>query len=243
MGPCDKESLVVNGVSRVDDVLGASECGDVAERMMQLSESWIQRAPVDFYTLGAASYLDGAWDQGCYQERRKHGNQLLAQSFPRLYETLLSVLTGLIGQAQFHPDLALPGFHVFAAKPDQDILPGTSAFAAAGGSIHQDLQYTLHTSLWRTYGKVDWGSPLSFTLPIELPEAGGGLNVWPGVQLTDRRSDELPERIAYRPGSLYWFFKPLLHQIAPLQGVTMNDRRITLQGHGLRCDGVWILYF
>jgi hypothetical protein len=33
------------------------------------------------------------------------------------------------------------------------------------------------------------------------------------------------------------------HQIAPAFNCEPRDRRITLQGHGVRCDGVWRLYF
>jgi len=223
--------------------LDARACADVADGVLQLADHWIQRSPVDFYTLGAASYLDGPWDQACYQRRRQTCNPVLAQSFAPLYQSLLAIVAEVLGEARFHPDLALPGFHVFAAKPGCDLLPGSAAFAAGGGSIHQDLQYTFHQTFWRQFGRVEWDVPLSFTLPVALPAAGGGLNLWPGLDASQGRPAVPPERLAYQLGTLYWFCQPLLHQIAPLQQATAGDRRITLQGHGLRCDGVWILYF
>jgi len=35
----------------------------------------------------------------------------------------------------------------------------------------------------------------------------------------------------------------MLHQIAPAKDMKPNDERITLQGHGLICDGILRVYW
>lgn len=225
-------------------MLSAQECLPIVERVMALSGHWLQRGPVDFYTLGAASYLDGAWDNDPYRSRRMATNPILQSAFAGLYALVVNRLSAALAcDVAFHPELALPGFHVFAAKPGEPMLPSTPAMAAAGGSIHRDLQYQSHRTLWQRYNYVDWQHPLSFTLPLELPAAGGGLNIWPAHGPLDDLKHCTPERIPYRSGELVWFCTPLAHQIAPVQPVSENDRRLTLQGHGLRCGGCWLLYF
>ena len=47
----------------------------------------------------------------------------------------------------------------------------------------------------------------------------------------------------YTEGNMIYFTGHLLHQIIPGQKIVPTDRRITIQGHGLKCDGVWRLYF
>lgn len=225
-------------------MLTEQECLPIVQSVMALSGNWLQRGPVDFYTLGAATYLDGAWDREPYQSHRSEANPILSNCFSGLYSLLLNSLSGVLGSnVSFLPELALPGFHVFAAKPGKSLLPGTKAFAASGGAIHLDLQYEYHATLWERYEEVDIQQPLSFTLPLQLPKAGGGLNIWPRHEQRDDPSYRQPNHITYQCGELVWFTGPLLHQISPLRQVSAQDRRITLQGHGLRCDGRWLLYF
>jgi hypothetical protein len=53
-----------------------------------------------------------------------------------------------------------------------------------------------------------------------------------------------PKILNYQIGNMVLFKGNLLHQIAPFfEPVCENELRITLQGHGLKCDGKWILYF
>lgn len=47
----------------------------------------------------------------------------------------------------------------------------------------------------------------------------------------------------YIEGNLVYFTGHVVHQIAPAKNCHPYDRRITVQGHGLKCDGVWRLYF
>lgn len=223
-------------------VLTAESCGSIVQKIMALSAEWEQRAAVDFYTLGAVTYLDGCCDDEPYRSRCQLYNSILMDVFAELYALLTTALSNVLGQVQFHPRLGVPGFHIFAAKPGLPMSAGTSAWAARGGSIHFDFQYKDHVALWQSCRNVEWHHPLSFTLPLELPRGGGGLNIWPDVRSFEDHIDKAPQQVSYHCGELVWFSRPLLHQIAPAYLLTPWDRRITLQGHGLRCDGTWMLY-
>ena len=47
----------------------------------------------------------------------------------------------------------------------------------------------------------------------------------------------------YTEGEMIYFIGHLLHQMMPGVNVQPTDRRITVQGHGQKCDGVWRLYW
>ena len=48
----------------------------------------------------------------------------------------------------------------------------------------------------------------------------------------------------YVEKNMVYFTGHIVHQIAPARYACMpDDNRITLQGHGIKCDGVWRLYF
>lgn len=232
-------------------VLSPEECATVADSVLALSDNWVQRAPFDFYTLGAATYLDGPWDGENYISERCSTRSLLMNNFFDLYQTIINVFQPVLGAVDFHPQLGLPGFHIFSAKPGNTMMNTTSVCAKAGGNIHQDFQYHAHNTLWRNYNKIDFDHPLSFTIPIAMPDKGSGLNIWKGLHRGEHTAQELsdlarlipPEEINYRLGKMIWFDYNLLHQIAPQECLQDQDRRITLQGHGLRCDDVWVLYF
>lgn len=229
-------------------VLSEEDCRQWTGTILALERHWRQRAPgVDFYTLGAASYLDGPWDGKTYSTARDRTNQLMASSFRELYRQTCKALSTVLGAVDFHPRLAMPGFHLFAAKPGQQLLAATAEFAQRGGSVHFDLQHKLHTSLWQEFQHVDWANPLSFTLSLALPASGGGLRIWPTQTTTTTTTTLTPSDpgvgINYRIGELIYFTEPLLHQIAPAVALQPGDQRMTLQGHGLHCDGTWILYF
>jgi hypothetical protein len=49
--------------------------------------------------------------------------------------------------------------------------------------------------------------------------------------------------VSYNLGESFFFKGVLLHQIAPFISLEENERRITMQGHGLLCDGIWRIFF
>ena len=49
--------------------------------------------------------------------------------------------------------------------------------------------------------------------------------------------------VPYTIGKLMYHTGHVLHQIIPGYKLQDGDRRMTLQGHGIKCDGIWRLYF
>lgn len=83
---------------------------------------------------------------------------------------------------------------------------------------------------------------------------GGGLNVWDFNYINDYSQAiagdvEILKRFRtktfhnYKVGEIILHSGYTLHQIAPTTYIYPDDERITLQGHGLFCDGQWLLYW
>jgi len=52
-----------------------------------------------------------------------------------------------------------------------------------------------------------------------------------------------PKIVEYFKGSMFYIIGDPWHQVAPPINATTNERRITLQAHALKCDGIWRLHF
>ncbi|MFZ0269321.1 hypothetical protein [Caulobacter sp.] len=224
---------------------------DLRRRVMSLRESWIGRGEPDrteFHTLGAASYLDFCCSddpQRDYLDRAPRENQVLWRAFGDLYETLRAALEARLGEpVRFTEDFALPGFHIFS---------GEAIASAAKAPVHFDGQYQ-----YLPWGRpLDLVPPLSFTMPVALPEIGGGLDVWNLTPNDVRRANDLGmdtdvDRIKdrkhktfhpYTPGVVALHSGLLLHRIGDVGPLGPGDHRITLQGHGVRLDGAWLLHW
>jgi hypothetical protein len=222
-------------------MLDAPACALVVGQVMALSTAWVARHPqAPFYTLGAPSYLDAVpRNLAPYQEHSRQINPILEQAFASLYERLTGALASLLGKpVELTRSQALPGFHIFLAHP---------AFERSMAPIHVDLQHEA----------LDWaGKPpqdlVSFTLPVALPAAGGGMDVWAidrdeWLPLTRPERLEVLKRaprrdLAYSLGALTLHSGRLVHRIAATR-LRSGDRRFTLQGHGALIDGRWQLYW
>lgn len=217
----------------------------------------------DFYTLGAASYLDAVADLDGYRARAAALNPMLRSRFDGLYDAVIAALSTVFGACALHGPLAHPGFHIFGHRPGATnhrltvtMMEGLTA------SIHADRQFEPHGAVWSTFADVDLDHTMTFTLALELPARGAGLCVWGDDTMAGYGADdafaahirgafdfealkgvEVPAVVPYRLGSLFYFLGLTRHVIAPSWDVSPVDRRITLQGHGTRCDGVWRLYF
>jgi hypothetical protein len=226
-----------------EPVLGQAECAAVVDELLKLRPLWTSRAgSLPFFTFGAASYLDGMKVRSHYWERATACNPMLLERFGWLLERSRRVISARLGlQVEWFPRAALPGFHIYLAH---DI------FALPVASIHYDLQYrALDLSNMADVG-VD--EPVSFTLPVSLPTAGGGLNTWEkkfdreGEVNSISRADIAgirPKRHLYHLGEMVLHSGHMLHQAAPAAFAHPDERRITLQGHGIRADGRLYLYW
>ena len=232
-------------------VLSSAECERVRQAIHALRSNWIVRGSANhsFYTVGAASYIDAAPSTAPprYSEILAETNPVLREHFHWLYARLMNELSAhLQATVRTAEELALPGFHVW-----QGLTVPTSSV-----SIHFDLQYM--SIPWSDVGRSDRNRPLSFTLPIALPRGGGGLNTW---DLTyEEQTANFRATRKYRPveemaklrtrtfhpytlGVLALHSGHRLHQIAAVDRAYPDDERITLQGHGLFCDGAWTIYW
>jgi hypothetical protein len=226
------------------ELLGDAACDSVVTEVLAQRARWIRRGSAEFYTLGAASYLD---DADAYAAHTAELNPLLAARFAPLYANLRERLAAALGAPVVQANgKALPGFHVWG-------VPGIPTGPHA--SLHFDLQYDKLT--WTDGPGAGEGS-LSFTLPLRLPRRGGGLSLWETtyerVQAFYARTgfagtleDLLPlitERVEpYACGELIVHSGHQLHRIAPVPEVEPDDLRITLQGHARKSGGVWFLYW
>ncbi len=211
-----------------------------------------RRAP--FWTLGAVSYLDGVEDYARYHKHKQALNPVLKKKFSWMYQIICDKFSEHM-QEEFVVDdvLGLPGFHIFAAKRGQVIEDQyIKMFEQPLGSIHVDIQYREHHNYWQTFNEVDLENTLSFTIPIKLPKNGGGLYTW-DIEVDrdvfnynsnkNKQPDEDPTVNPYHDGQMIYFIGHLLHQMMPGIDVKPDDKRLTVQGHGVKCDGIWRLYF
>ena len=222
-------------------LLTLQETRRVADLVSALRPLWTpQKPPLPFFSLGALMYLDGPPHQPLeqYLQRAQARNPVLRDKFGGLYARVTQALERLLGQpAQLREDLSLPSFQIFLAHP---------RFCTEGGEPHLDLQHRFVE--WPEGAELE--ETISFTLPIELPRSGGGLRHWPrGEAWAEEELGQEGRHVLgkaelhrYRAGVLTVHSGTLFHAIAPAPDHHPDDRRITLQGHGVRCGDRWLLF-
>lgn len=230
-------------------VLSRGACDDLVARLMSLASAWTGRQALDnqvhrFHTLGAATYLDSP---SSYRERAGQANPILRENFAGLYETVCRAIARRTG----HPcaltgELGLPGFHIF--RGDHRAPPGL----LYGGTVHMDKPHERHAFA----NPIE--ATLSLTLPISIPKSGAGMYFWEDVPpdlLTGPKAphdmtatqlswfDTHRQFIGYTPGEMVLHDGLTVHQLANPGATDSNDLRISLQGHGVLCNGTWELFF
>jgi hypothetical protein len=255
------------------DTLSIDELNKVSQLIDLFQEYWVPRGiylpgqgfvrdpntPVDFYTLGAVTYIDG-YNLPEYYRYAEQVNPVLKEYFGWLYDIVLDKLSEELNDpCDLIDELGHPGFHIFGHKPNKPIFPATKYIMEnPHATIHVDLQHQNHMPIWNKFRDVDLENVLTFTLAIELPINGGGLNTWQSVKTEQFQYDNEytkrlksfdygeygePTVVQYHEGKNFYFIGELLHQMGPGYDLNALDRRITLQGHGVKCDGIWRIYF
>ena len=221
-------------------VLSPRECDAIAERVHELRDYWILRQ-AGFYTLCHAAYMDcrDPVTRLRYFENAPRLNGLLVDHFRPLYQSVIASLEAALGgRCTLAERQAIPGFHVWLGSG----IPHRGFDVA---SVHFDLQY-LDNGLCGDR-RVTAREVVSLTLPVRLPRAGGGLNVWDVRYPEPAGSEVWPftrmARIRYKIGSLVLHTGHELHQIAPVKSIEDGDERICLQGHAIRQNEGWLLYW
>lgn len=224
------------------NILTSEECKKTLSILDQLSTSWIcRRAGIPFYTLGTPAYLDGSAPKEIYKKRVLEMNSLLNTHFSDLLEKVRHLLEIYLQAPLLNlPGASLPGFHIFESSP---------LFTQPLASVHFDLQYEMLS--WPQPPCLD--SVISFTLPLILPENGGGLNWWDADFKTFHLLEPCEQNkiiatlkkhfLPYKAGKLVLHNGHLLHQIAPTKVMLPFDQRITLQGHAARAGKNYYWYW
>ncbi|MFI1366597.1 hypothetical protein [Streptomyces griseochromogenes] len=241
MEPLPLEPLVVDV-----DVLDEQGCVEVGDRLETLRPHWLIRG-IGCSTLGLATYLDVmASDdpEETYFGRLARHNRMIREHFGALLDRVAEVLAGLLRMpVRYDERVALPGFHVFE---------GDGIAVEPRPSQHFDLQ---HRVLRWPFPIAPVEQAVSFTLPVALPRRGGALDVWDITEAEMLRLERLgrsfetidrttpARRHEYRVGRMAVQLTPVLHRIAAISERFPADRRITLQGHGIRDADGWVLYW
>lgn len=230
-------------------ILDVDQCERIAERVHTLRAHWVARAKdAPFFTLGAASYLDGKPGRDeHYRALARTGNPILWDHFKPLYRVFRDALEAYLGETvRYDRSIALPGFHIFLAD---------AVWGRGVASIHADRQY--QNVDWSSYGSKEAAEghrQLSITLSIDLPAAGAGLRLWsvnsldvPKMSLDERRealaAHRKPSYVPYEKGVAVIHTGHLFHQIAPMPDMRPGEQRLTLQAHALPTRAGWILYW
>lgn len=244
-------------------LLTQQESNDVRSVVEDMKDLWIQRHPVvPFYTLGASNYFDIAYNpQLPYYRMAKQYNPILLERLGWLYERLADKLAQhLKAPVGYRETLALPGFHIFLshkAFEQPKNLTHQQWFRhrydpeVVGNPIHCDTPHLIVN--WGTKEGIDFANPISFTLAIALPKSDAGMHMWDlrldetiGIseaQLLNLLDSRDKRFCSYKVGSMTLHSGLNYHQIAPMPNMELDDARITLQGHGLFCQGSWQLYW
>ena len=244
----------MDAVRRVD-VVSSAEALNIANRVNSLQSEWIPRDSFALHSLGAAAYLDAptattvemfgleAPGKSSYDSNVAKYNELLRQNFADVYSRVSAVLADMLeDDVEMADGKALPGFHIFGHHKQYGV-PTTHV-------AHYDRQF--ENLDWPISIDVRTTQTISFTLPVRLPSAGGGLLLW-DVQLGDvldlsretakaRIKSAKTHREEYNLGTLVCHPGYQLHRIAPWTSVP-GEQRITLQGHGLYIDNCWFIYW
>ena len=232
-------------------LLTPEQCDEIYQKIASLRQYWLPRGSADslFCTLGAASYLDcGDYidPEDTYWQKASRYNPLLLEHFGWLYTLVKEYLeTQLNAPVNYSSDVAYPGFHLWLAQA----IPTLPV-----ASMHFDLQYRHLT--WENLDDIDFNNTFSFTLPIQLPVSGGGLNLcdlnyleYLDIRKNNQIDWDLIPRFresryhAYQVGEIVMHSGHTMHQIAPSSIVTASDRRVTLQGHGVYVNDTWQIYW
>lgn len=252
------------------NVIDATEAHLTVVKLLELSELWICPYNDYFFTVGAVSSRELFDSNGPippdkhfpYHEYRLMINPILLTTFEDLYENVRTSLENALGTNAVYANdyIGMPGFQILGPNQQQKLMPQdlVDKLEAAEGwsSFHVDTPYLPHNFFWNNFNSKKFNNCLTFTLALQLPEAGSGLDVWKNIGDTQAAIDfnasyGIKETspivdydfVPYRVGDLSFFTGHVVHRVAGRHKLKREDRRITLQGHGIECDNVWHLFY
>lgn len=222
-------------------MLEPDECPAIVAELFKLRAFWSPLHPkAPCFTLGVSAYIEAqTYGAVPYTLAARKQNPHMRERFGAVYERVRATLEAKLGEpVEYSHRLALPGFQIFLSDP---------VFSIPVCSIHIDEPY-FHLE-WPDYEAVDRTQTLSFTLALQLPSGGGGLNLWPEIPLREGAlaaklvEGKPPTFCRYALGKMALHDGHTIHQIAPFSVSAPGEARITLQGHAIRSARGWIAYF
>lgn len=226
-----------------------------------------------YYTLGLSSLYDVSSNiekDKTHLEKIKNSNMLLKTNFLSIYNKIIKVISDQVGESSLIIEQApIPGFFIYGEPKPNNIKKSTVEIPLGIGDIHTDLPVEGLDYIWSQYKEVA-DECISFTLPIEMPEYGSGLLLWDQpdmgcyskndisniykhhdysqdernmILLNSKIKNKIPEFIEHVPGRMLLQEGEQWHAATFSTKPLSTDRRITLQGMGVKCDGIWRLFF
>lgn len=233
------------------DVFTQDECLNIINKLDGIKEYWTYRCsngPSSTYTLGAATYQD-CHDLDNYYKSSIATNKIILNTFSQEYERILEVLNKEVGPSELEYDLSVPGFNIFVNDSEKQF----SLLSLGDVITHTDFVDDTHDKIFqKKYKNINHDEKISFTLSLELPRGGSGISVWGDSSLDKYDHDQefskiikkigyynnnKPSIVNYYVGKAFIFSGRYPHQVTPTVKYYLGDRRITIQGHAINCDG------
>ena len=128
-------------------------------------------------------------------------------------------------------EVAHPGFHILKFDEQRTFEPGAP---------HTDAPH--RRVPWLDPSSIEECPGLSFVVPIELPRAPTGVELFPqwGGAAATAQISPLTQR--YQCGTSYVFSGSWNHRIAPVSG-DPDEMRLTMQGHLITVNGEVIAFW
>lgn len=243
--PCHKSFEI----PRQLDFLSPAEVSQTLTLIHNLKSHWREyqmASPAGpfFYTLGIPSYEYGFGRRSVseYLDLSKKIFPILREEFQFLNEKIICFFSDLFKE---HVELnsegfSPPGFHIFESHADLLMQPE---------GFHVDNQ-----SFWLPWTtSIDRSQSISFTISLEEP-SGGSFLQWKNFRYRfreilkteegKRHFDQMPLfELAYKKGSLVLHDGFSYHKIGPWKKISPHDRRITHQGHLVKSEKGWMLFW
>lgn len=235
-------------------IISEKEANNYILTINKLKCKWISRSPkLPFYTLGMSAYLDKNKDY--FTNKQKKYNDLLKENFKDLYNIVSKKLSILLkSQVEIYDKGCYPGFHIYLPN---DNLKEVGHVHSKNPHIDAQFRYLFPED---SFKKEDF---ISFTLALSCSNESG-LDIWkPEIELPDNVIDFIDENgwkntnsvvikyinqaiyckpsfVRYNSGSLFvhnglFYHNPVLR--------AEKIARITLQGHGIRKNGKFLIFW
>ncbi len=208
-----------------------AELDDIRRFVWKMREQWQQHDGSSLWSLGTAAYrFQGSRDE--YRAAVRPQNALFRRELGGVYRTLLSRLADVVGsRVKLMHEIAHPGFHILRFDQHASYDPGPA---------HYDVPH--RRIPWLRADAVVDSPGLSFVIPIVLPRATTGLEVFAAWGRMKVAADATPLSQPYRPGTMYVFSGLWNHRISAVAGQP-DEVRLTMQGHVVTINGEAIAFW